>query len=250
MTKFKEDKVSKTDRQDLPSTVAMKKAAIEAAILSIEKDFGKGTIMRMGDKPIQKLEAIPTGCLSLDLALGIGGVPKGRIIEIYGPESSGKTSLCLHIIAETQRLGGTAAFIDVEHAMDAQYATRLGVDIPNLFLSQPDYAEQALEVVERLVRSNGFDFIVVDSVAALVPRSEVEGSIGDASMAVQARLMSQALRKLTSVVSTSKTCLAFTNQLRSRIGIVFGNPECVDPGTTIVDLKVPKSLYEEVFNKL
>ncbi|MCF8260279.1 MAG: recombinase RecA [Melioribacteraceae bacterium] len=206
---------------------------LDDAIYSIEKSYGKGAIMKLGDGVINKLESIPTGSLSLDFALGIGGVPRGRIIEIYGPESSGKTTLTLHIISEAQKTGGLAAFIDAEHALDVNYAKRLNVDVNNLLISQPDYGEQALEIVETLVRSNALDIIVVDSVAALVPRSEIEGDMGDAQMGVQARLMSQALRKLTGVISKSKTSVIFINQLRSKIGVMFGNPETTTGGNAL-----------------
>lgn len=206
---------------------------LEDTIFSIEKTYGKGTIMRLGDGVVNKVESISTGSVSLDYALGIGGVPRGRIVEIYGPESSGKTTLCLHIIAEAQKTGGLAAFIDAEHAMDLNYARRLKVDVNNLLLSQPDYGEQALEIVDTLVRSNALDVIVIDSVAALVPRSEIEGEMGDAQMGVQARLMSQALRKITGAVSRSKTCVIFTNQLRSKIGVMFGNPETTTGGNAL-----------------
>ncbi|NWF49546.1 MAG: recombinase RecA [Ignavibacteriaceae bacterium] len=206
---------------------------IEEAIASIEKTYGKGSIMKLGDGVITNVESIPTGALSLDYALGIGGVPRGRITEIYGPESSGKTTLCLHIIAEAQKAGGLAAFIDAEHALDVNYAKRLGVDTTNLLLSQPDYGEQALEITDTLVRSNAIDVIVIDSVAALVPRSEIEGEMGDATMAVQARLMSQALRKLTGAISKSKTSVIFVNQLRSKIGVMFGNPETTTGGNAL-----------------
>jgi recombination protein RecA len=195
---------------------------INNAVAAIEKNYGKGSIMQMGSAALPKIEAIPTGCFSLDDILGIGGIPRGRVTEIYGPESSGKTTLCLHIIAEAQKLNGAAAFIDAEHALDLNYASRLGVNVPELFLSQPDCGEQALEIADTLVSSNGLDIVVIDSVAALVPRSEIEGEMGDASMAVQARLMSQALRKLTGVISKSKTCVIFINQLRSKIGVMFG----------------------------
>jgi recombination protein RecA len=201
--------------------------------LSIEKTYGKGSIMKLGNGVVQAVDVIPTGALSLDWALGVGGIPRGRIIEIYGPESSGKTTLCLHIIAEAQKLGGLAAFIDAEHALDIQYAKRLNVDVSNLLLSQPDFGEQALEIVDTLVRSNAIDIIVVDSVAALVPRAEIEGEMGDSHMAVQARLMSQALRKLTGAISRSKTVVIFTNQLRSKIGIMFGNPETTTGGNAL-----------------
>lgn len=206
---------------------------LEDTIAGIEKNFGKGSIMKLGDGVINPVEAIPTGSLSLDWALGIGGIPRGRIIEIYGPESSGKTTLCLHIIAEAQKLGGLAAFIDAEHALDVNYAKRLNVDTSNLLLSQPDFGEQALEIADTLVRSNAIDIIVIDSVAALVPRAEIEGDMGDAHMAVQARLMSQALRKLTGAISRSKTSVIFTNQLRSKIGVMFGNPETTTGGNAL-----------------
>lgn len=206
---------------------------LEDTIANIEKTYGKGTIMKLGDGVINKVEAISTGSLSLDYALGIGGVPRGRIIEIFGPESSGKTTLCLHIIAEAQKKGGLAAFIDAEHALDLNYAKRLGVDTANLLLSQPDFGEQALEIVDTLIRSNALDVIVIDSVAALVPRTEIEGDMGDPQMAVQARLMSQALRKITGAISKSKTCVIFTNQLRSKIGVMFGNPETTTGGNAL-----------------
>lgn len=207
--------------------------SLDIAIEQIEKDHGKGSIMRLGDKPAAKLEFIPTGSISLDAALGIGGVPRGRIIEIYGPESSGKTTVCLHIIAEAQRNGGLAAFIDTEHAMDTNYAQKLGVDVSNLLISQPEYGEQALEICETLVRSNALDVIVIDSVAALTPRAEIEGEMGDSVMGMQARLMSQALRKLTAAVSKSNVVLIFTNQLREKIGIMFGNPETTTGGKAL-----------------
>lgn len=206
---------------------------LEDTIASIDKTYGKGTIMKLGDGVINAVESISTGSLTLDFALGIGGVPRGRIVEIYGPESSGKTTLCLHIIAEAQKSGGLAAFIDAEHAMDLNYAKRLNVDTKNLLLSQPDFGEQALEIVDTLVRSNALDIVVVDSVAALVPRSEIEGDMGDPQMAMQARLMSQALRKLTGAISKSKTCVIFTNQLRSKIGVMFGNPETTTGGNAL-----------------
>lgn len=206
---------------------------IDEAISNIEKTYGKGSIMKLGDGVIHDIEAIPTGALSLDYALGIGGIPRGRVTEIYGPESSGKTTLCLHIIAEAQKMGGLAAFIDAEHALDVNYAKRLGVDTANLLISQPDFGEQALEITDTLVRSNALDVIVIDSVAALVPRSEIEGEMGDATMAVQARLMSQALRKLTGAISKSKTSVIFINQLRSKIGVMFGNPETTTGGNAL-----------------
>jgi recombination protein RecA len=206
---------------------------LDDTISNLEKQYGKGTIMKLGDGVINKVEAIPTGSISLDYILGIGGVPRGRIVEIYGPESSGKTTLCLHIIAEAQKRGGLAAFIDAENALDIGYAQKLHVDVKNLLLSQPDYGEQALEIVDTLVRSNALDVIVIDSVAALVPRAEIEGDMGDPHMAVQARLMSQALRKLTGAINRSKTVVIFTNQLRSKIGVMFGNPETTTGGNAL-----------------
>ncbi|MDX9923874.1 MAG: recombinase RecA [Ignavibacteriaceae bacterium] len=206
---------------------------LEDAIVTIDKQYGKGTIMKLGDGVVNEIESISTGSLSLDFALGIGGVPRGRIVEIYGPESSGKTTLCLHIIAQAQKAGGLAAFIDVEHALDVNYAKKLHVDTQNLLISQPDFGEQALEIVDTLVRSNSLDIIVIDSVAALVPRSEIEGEMGDPQMAMQARLMSQALRKLTGAISKSKTTVIFTNQLRSKIGVMFGNPETTTGGNAL-----------------
>jgi recombination protein RecA len=208
--------------------------AIELAVSQIEKQFGKGSIMRLGQKDIvTTMPSISTGAVSLDYALGIGGVPRGRVVEIFGPESSGKTTLSLQVIAEAQKLGGMAAFVDAEHALDAQYASKLGVELDNLLVSQPDNGEQALEIVEVLVRSGGVDVVVVDSVAALVPRAEIEGEMGEAQMGLQARLMSQALRKLTGVVSKSKTCLIFINQLREKIGVMFGNPETTTGGRAL-----------------
>src|SRR6187455_2007282 len=207
--------------------------AIEAALAQIDKQFGKGSIMRLGSREKVEVPAIPTGSLSLDAALGVGGMPRGRVIEIFGPESSGKTTLSLHVIAEAQRRGGMAAFIDAEHALDAVYAGKLGVDTDNLLVSQPDNGEQALEIAEVLIRSGAVDVLVVDSVAALVPRAELEGEMGDAQMGMQARLMSQALRKLTSIVSKSKTCLIFINQLREKIGVMFGNPETTTGGRAL-----------------
>ena len=207
-----------------------KEKALEAALLQLKKRFGEGAIMKMGEVPELKVESIPTGSIGLDLALGIGGVPRGRIVEIYGPESSGKTTLCSHIIAQAQAIGGTCAFIDVEHALDPSYATKIGVDVDNLYISQPDTGEQALEIVEALVRSGAMDVIVIDSVAALVPRAEIEGDMGDSHMGLQARLMSQALRKLAGAVKKSNTCLIFTNQIRMKIGVLFGNPETTTGG--------------------
>jgi len=211
-----------------------KKEALDVALLQIEKQFGKGSIMRMGDKEARiEIPAISTGALTLDIALGIGGIPKGRVVEIYGPEASGKTTLALHILAEAQKQGGTAAFIDAEHALDPAYAGRLGVDTENLLVSQPDTGEQALEITESLVRSGAVDLIVVDSVAALVPRAEIEGDMGDAHMGLQARLMSQALRKLTGVISKSNTSVIFINQIRMKIGVYFGNPETTTGGIAL-----------------
>jgi recombination protein RecA len=211
-----------------------KAKAVELAVGQIEKQFGKGAIMRLGQKgPIQPLDAISTGSISIDYALGVGGVPRGRVIEIFGPESSGKTTLALQVIAEAQRQGGMAAFVDAEHALDAAYAQKLGVDLDNVLVSQPDNGEQALEIVEVLIRSGGVDVVVVDSVAALVPKAEIEGEMGDAQMGLQARLMSQALRKLTGVVAKSKTCLIFINQLREKIGVMFGNPETTTGGRAL-----------------
>ena len=208
--------------------------AIDLAVSQIEKQFGKGSIMRLGQKDvIAQMPSISTGSVSLDYALGIGGVPRGRVIEIFGPESSGKTTLALQVIAQAQKVGGMAAFVDAEHALDAGYARKLGVDLDNLLVSQPDNGEQALEIVEVLVRSGGVDVIVVDSVAALVPRAEIEGEMGEAQMGLQARLMSQALRKLTGIVSKSKTCLIFINQLREKIGVMFGNPETTTGGRAL-----------------
>jgi recombination protein RecA len=207
--------------------------AIEAALSNIEKKFGKGSIMRLGEREISDVPAISTTSLSLDIAVGVGGVPRGRIVEIYGPESSGKTTLALHIVAEAQKAGGVAAYIDAEHAMDADYAGKLGVDIDQLLISQPDSGEQALEIAEALVRSNGVDVIVVDSVAALVPRAELDGEMGDSLPGLQARLMSQALRKLTAIVAQSNTCFIFINQIREKIGVMFGNPETTTGGRAL-----------------
>ncbi len=207
--------------------------ALEKAIAAIEKQYGKGSIMRLGERTNLDIDVIPTGALSLDIALGIGGIPRGRIIEIYGPESSGKTTLTLHIIAEAQRMGGIAAFIDAEHALDPIYAQRLGVDIDNLILSQPDTGEQALEITESLVRSNAVDLVVVDSVAALVPKAEIEGEMGDSHVGLQARLMSQGLRKLTGAINRSKTSVIFINQLREKIGVMYGNPETTTGGRAL-----------------
>ena len=210
-----------------------KKKALEAAMGQIEKQFGKGSVMKLGAYKAMEVEAIPTGALTLDVALGIGGIPKGRIIEIFGPESSGKTTLALHAVAESQKMGGTAAFIDAEHALDPVYAKKLGVDIDNLIVSQPDTGEQALEIAEALVRSGAIDIIVVDSVAALVPKAEIDGDMGDTHVALQARLMSQALRKLAGVLNKSKTAIIFINQLREKVGIMFGNPETTPGGRAL-----------------
>ena len=210
-----------------------KKKALEAAMSQIEKQFGKGSVMKLGEFKAMEIEAIPTGALSLDIALGIGGVPRGRIIEVFGPESSGKTTLALHIVAEAQKMGGEAAFIDAEHALDPVYAKKLGVDIDNLIVSQPDTGEQALEITESLVRSGALDVIVVDSVAALVPKAEIDGDMGDSHMGLQARLMSQALRKLAGAINKSKTVLIFINQLREKIGVMFGNPETTTGGRAL-----------------
>jgi recombination protein RecA len=207
--------------------------ALKIAIDQIEKQHGKGSIMKLDGGPIAKVDSISTGSISLDAALGIGGIPRGRVVEIFGPESSGKTTICLHVIAEAQKRGGVAAFIDAEHALDIGYAKKVGVDVNNLLLSQPEFGEQALEIVETLVRSGALDIIVIDSVAALTPRAEIEGEMGDPSMGVQARLMSQALRKLTSAISKSKTSVMFTNQLRQKIGVMFGNPETTTGGNAL-----------------
>ena len=210
-----------------------KRKALEVAMSQIEKQFGKGSVMKLGEFKAMEVEAIPTGALSLDIALGIGGVPRGRIIEVFGPESSGKTTLALHVIAEAQKMGGEAAFIDAEHALDPVYAKKLGVDIDNLIVSQPDTGEQALEITEALVRSGALDVIVVDSVAALVPKAEIDGDMGDSHMGLQARLMSQALRKLAGAINKSKTVLIFINQLREKIGVMFGNPETTTGGRAL-----------------
>ncbi len=210
-----------------------KQKALDRALLQIEKQYGKGSIMKLGENTKLKVEAIPTGSLSLDVALGVGGIPRGRVIEVYGPESSGKTTLALHIMAEVQRSGGIAAMVDAEHALDSGYARKLGVDIDNLLISQPDHGEQALEIAEHLVRSGAVDIVVVDSVAALVPRAEIEGEMGDSHMGLQARLMSQALRKLTGAIGKSNCTVLFTNQLREKIGVMFGNPETTPGGRAL-----------------
>ncbi len=210
-----------------------KTSSVDNAINQIQRQFGKGSIMRLGSKETENVPVIPTGALSLDIALGVGGLPKGRITEVYGPESSGKTTLALQVVAMAQKQGGTAAFIDAEHALDTSYAERLGVDIDNLLISQPDYGEQALEIAEILIRSNGIDVIVIDSVAALVPKAEIDGNVGDAHVGLQARLMSQAMRKFTGVLNRSNTVLIFINQIRMKIGVMFGNPETTTGGNAL-----------------
>jgi recombination protein RecA len=222
----------KTKDAPVASAPSGKSQALDLALSQIEKQFGKGSIMRLGEAHAVNVETIPTGSLGLDLALG-GGIPKGRIVEIYGPESSGKTTVCLHAVAEVQKAGGTAAYIDAEHALDPAYAKRLGVNTDQLLISQPDSGEQALEILETLVRSNAVDIVVIDSVAALVPQAEIEGDMGDAQMGLQARLMSQAMRKLTGVISRSKTTVIFVNQLRMKIGVMFGNPETTTGGNAL-----------------
>ena len=220
--------------QTPPERNGERNRAVDAAILQIEKQFGRGSIMRLGDKGAhQNVDVIPTGSVALDLALGVGGIPRGRITEIYGPESSGKTTLCYHVAANAQRLGGIAAFIDAEHALDPRYAANVGVNVDELLVSQPDTGEQALEIAETLIRSNGVDVVIVDSVAALVPRAEIEGEMGDSFVGLQARLMSQALRKLTGAINRSNTALVFTNQLREKIGVMFGNPETTPGGRAL-----------------
>lgn len=225
--------VKEKDKTTETNVTAEKNKALHLAIEKIEKDFGKGSIMRLGDRPAVSTESIPTGALSLDIALGIGGVPRGRVIEIYGPESSGKTTLAQHIVAECQKRGGIAAFIDAEHALDPEYARNLGVNIDELLISQPDTGEQALEITEELVRSSAVDVIVVDSVAALVPKEEIEGAMEDKQMGLQARLMSKALRKLTSIVGKTNTTVIFINQLRQKIGVMYGNPETTTGGNAL-----------------
>ena len=210
-----------------------KKRALDLAIASIEKQFGKGSIMKMNDTAVQNIEVIPTGCISLDAALGVGGMPRGRIIEIYGPESSGKTTVALHVVAEAQKMGGTAAFIDAEHALDPVYASHIGVNMDELYISQPDTGEQALDICESLVKSGAVDIIVIDSVAALTPRAEIDGEMGDSFVGLQARLMSQALRKLTAIVNKTKTCVIFINQLREKVGVMFGSPETTPGGKAL-----------------
>ena len=217
----------------MPAADKNKMSSVDNALNQIQRQFGKGSIMRLGSQETEKIPAIPTGALSLDIALGVGGLPKGRITEIYGPESSGKTTLALHVIAEAQKRGGTAAFIDAEHALDTSYAERLGVNIDDLLVSQPDYGEQALEIAEILIRSGGVDIIVIDSVAALVPRAEIDGNVGDSHVGLQARLMSQAMRKFTGVLNRSNTILVFINQIRMKIGVMFGNPETTTGGNAL-----------------
>jgi recombination protein RecA len=225
--------VAQAETPSTPEKNGERARAVDAAILQIEKQFGRGAIMRLGDRGAQQIEVIPTGSVALDLALGVGGVPRGRITEIFGPESSGKTTLCYHIVANAQRAGGVAAFIDAEHALDPGYARNVGVNVDELLVSQPDTGEQALEIAETLIRSNGVDVVVIDSVAALVPRAEIEGEMGDSFVGLQARLMSQALRKLTGAINRSKTALVFTNQLREKIGVMFGNPETTPGGRAL-----------------
>ena len=220
-------------KEETTSAAEGKLKALQAAMSKIEKDFGKGSIMRMGDEQIEQVEVIPTGSVALDTALGVGGYPRGRIIEIYGPESSGKTTLAIHAIAEAQKQGGIAAFIDAEHAFDRFYAEKLGVDVDNLWVSQPDNGEQALEIADQLIRSSAIDILVVDSVAALTPKKEIEGDMGDSAVGLQARLMSQALRKLTSTIAKTNTCCIFINQLREKIGMMFGNPETTTGGNAL-----------------
>lgn len=238
--------MAKAKAKDTAKDNILKNSAIEDAISSIEKAYGKGSIMRLGSSDQVSIPTIPSGSIALDLALGIGGLPRGRVIEIYGPEASGKTTVALHAIAECQRTGGIAAFIDAEHALDVRYARRLGVDIENLLVSQPDYGEQALEIADILVKSNSVDIVVIDSVAALVPKAELEGEMGDAHVGLQARLMSQALRKLTASAAKGKTALVFINQLRTKVGVMYGNPETTSGGNALkfystVRLEVRKS---------
>ncbi len=224
---------TKKTNYEAPAPASDKKKALQTALAQIEKSYGKGTVMRLGDRPDMNVDAIPTGSLALDAALGIGGVPKGRIIEIYGPESSGKTTLALHILAETQKMGGEVAFVDAEHALDPVYAAALGVDIENMLVSQPDTGEQALEITDALVRSGAVDAVVVDSVAALTPRAEIEGEMGDAFVGLQARLMSQALRKLAGTINKTNCVVIFINQLRMKIGVMYGNPETTTGGNAL-----------------
>jgi recombination protein RecA len=235
MTKLKKNNImaKKEIDSEMQSAQSEKLKALQAAMAKIEKDFGKGSIMKLGDENIEHVEVIPTGSISLNAALGVGGYPKGRIIEIYGPESSGKTTLAIHAIAEAQKAGGIAAFIDAEHAFDRFYAAKLGVDVDNLWISQPDNGEQALEIADQLIRSSAIDIIVIDSVAALTPKSEIEGDMGDNKVGLQARLMSQALRKLTANISKTNTTCIFINQLREKIGVMFGNPETTTGGNAL-----------------
>jgi recombination protein RecA len=234
MTKTeKTDKPEKVEKVKINKEDKQKEAAVQVAVEQIQKQFGMGSIMKLGDRARQKVEVIPSGILPLDVALGVGGIPKGRIVEIFGPEASGKTTISLNFIAQVQKEGGIAAFVDAEHALDPSWATILGVDIDNLLISQPDTGEQALEITEALIRSGGVDIIVVDSVAALVPKSEIEGEMGDAQIGVQARLMSQALRKLTSITARTQTTVIFTNQIRHKIGVFFGNPETTPGGLAL-----------------
>ncbi len=233
MAKKKSSAPPENGNGSAPATDGARLAALDKALGDIIKRFGDGSVMRLGESHSMMVEAIPTGSLSLDIALGVGGVPRGRVTEIYGPESSGKTTICQHIVAEAQRLGGTAAYIDMEHALDPGYAARCGVDVDALLISQPDTGEQALEIAETLVRSGAVDLVVIDSVAALVPRSEIEGDMGDATMGMQARLMSQALRKLSGVIKQTNTAVVFTNQLRQKIGVMFGNPETTTGGMAL-----------------
>lgn len=229
----KEESKNKTEEIGKPATPADKLKALRAAMDKIEKTYGKGSIMKMGDETVEQVEVIPSGSIALNAALGVGGYPRGRVIEIFGPESSGKTTLAIHAIAEAQKAGGIAAFIDAEHAFDRFYAEKLGVDVDNLYISQPDSGEQALEIAEQLIRSSGVDVIVIDSVAALTPKAELEGDMGDSKMGLQARLMSQALRKLTAVINKTNTTCIFINQLREKIGIMFGNPETTTGGNAL-----------------
>ena len=231
--------VPKSKREDVKQDTMVKMVeagkvkALETTLANLNKKYGEGIVMKLGEATKLTVEAIPSGSLSLDIALGVGGFPRGRVIEIYGPESSGKTTLCLHVIAEAQRQGGICGFVDVEHALDPAYAAKIGVDVDNLYISQPDTGEQALEIAEALVRSNAMDVVVIDSVAALVPRAEIEGEMGDSHVGLQARLMSQALRKLAGAISTTNTCMIFTNQLRQKIGVMFGNPETTSGGMAL-----------------
>jgi recombination protein RecA len=229
----KEESKNKTEEIGKPATPADKLKALRAAMDKIEKTYGKGSIMKMGDETVEQVEVIPSGSIALNAALGVGGYPRGRVIEIFGPESSGKTTLAIHAIAEAQKAGGIAAFIDAEHAFDRFYAEKLGVDVDNLYISQPDSGEQALEIAEQLIRSSGVDVIVIDSVAALTPKAELEGDMGDSKMGLQARLMSQALRKLTAVINKTNTTCIFINQLREKIGVMFGNPETTTGGNAL-----------------